>query len=210
MKHYAAKYGVKVHVWCLVHNHGHWVFEASSRESISSLMRDVQGQYSRYLNQKYAKEPWRLWGVLRSRGKGKKFSKYLRAGPVNWTPRFDAVFLDAAGLKEFMRYVELNSVRAKLVKRAERWRWSSAKAHFAGTDVEGSLCLEQWRWFFGNPETAAADWQAYVEAPMEEEQANRARLAALRQVNAPYNRPRGWMAPLPLPGVKVAAGAAPT
>ena len=27
MRHYAAKHGVKVHVWSLVHNHGHWVFE---------------------------------------------------------------------------------------------------------------------------------------------------------------------------------------
>ena len=128
-------------------------------------------------------------------------------GPVNWSPRFDAVHLDAKGLREFMRYAELNPVRAGLVKRAERWRWSSAKAHFAGSDVSGLLCLEQWLWFFGNPETAAADWQAYVEGPIAEEEANRARLAALR-VNAPYNRPRRWMAPLPR--VEVAVGAAPT
>ena len=209
MRLYAPRHGVKVHVWSLVHNHGHWVFEASSKESISNLMRDMQGPYSRYLNKRYAKEPWRLLGVLRSRGRGKKFSKYLRMGPVNWTPRFDAVFLDAAGAKEFMRYAELNPVRAGLVKRAERWDWSSASAHFAGTDDGGMLCLAQWKWFFGNPETAAPNWKAYVEAPMAEEQANRVRLAAVRLACAPFNRPRGWVAP-PLRWVEVAVGAAPT
>jgi putative transposase len=32
------------------------------------------------------------------------------------------------------RYVSLNPVRAKLVERAEDWRWSSVAAHFAGED----------------------------------------------------------------------------
>ena len=40
---------------------------------------------------------------------------------------------------------------------------------------------------FVNPQTA--DWQAYVEGPIAEEAANRARLLVLR--NAPYNRPTG-------------------
>ena len=209
MRRYAPRHGVKVHVWCLVHNHGHWVFEASSKESISNLMRDMQGPYSRYLNKKYAKEPWRLLGVLRGRKRGKKFSKYLRMGPVNWSPRFDAVHLDAKGLREFMRYAELNPVRAGLVKRAERWKWSSAAAHFAGSDAEGLLCLEQWSHFFGNPETAAADWQAYVEGPVEEEAANRARLLVLR-ANAPYNRPTRWVAPAPVAVMSVGAASPPT
>ena len=32
------------------------------------------------------------------------------------------------------RYVLLNPVRARLVRRAEDWRWSSAKAHLSGRD----------------------------------------------------------------------------
>ena len=32
------------------------------------------------------------------------------------------------------RYVELNPVRAGLVKRAEQWPWSSARAHMGGRD----------------------------------------------------------------------------
>ena len=42
------------------------------------------------------------------------YSLYRRAGPVNWTPRFDAAFLDGAGVQSFLRYVENNPVRARL------------------------------------------------------------------------------------------------
>ena len=60
MERYLARYGVNIHGWCLIHNHGHWIFEASSEDSISNLMRDMQSCYSRYLNLKYQKQPWKL------------------------------------------------------------------------------------------------------------------------------------------------------
>ncbi len=44
------------------------------------------------------------------------------------------------------RYVALNPVRAKLVARAEDWRWSSVSAHLAGRDdglVEVAPLLER-------------------------------------------------------------------
>jgi putative transposase len=37
--------------------------------------------------------------------------------------------MDEAHLMTAIRYVELNPVKAKLVERAEDWRWSSARAH---------------------------------------------------------------------------------
>jgi putative transposase len=60
MRHYAAVHEVKIHGWCLMHNHGHWIFEASTAESISNLMRDMQGCYSRYLNRRYRATSWKL------------------------------------------------------------------------------------------------------------------------------------------------------
>ena len=41
MERYATRYGVNIHGWCLMHNHGHWIFEASSEDSISNLMRQT-------------------------------------------------------------------------------------------------------------------------------------------------------------------------
>lgn len=42
--------------------------------------------------------------------------------------------MDEDHLKHAVRYVSLNPVRAKLVKRARDWKWSSAWAHLAGRD----------------------------------------------------------------------------
>ena len=64
MERYSARYGVNIHGWCLMHNHGHWIFEASSEDSISNLMRDMQSNYSRYVNRRYQKEPWKLLAPL--------------------------------------------------------------------------------------------------------------------------------------------------
>ena len=147
-------------------------------EALSNVMRDMQGQYSRYLNQKYADRPDLLLAPLLGKRARAKFSKFLRAGPVNWAPRFDAVPLDAAGFREFLRYIENNPVRAKLVKKAVNWEWSSAAAHCAGVDDGGRLCLDQWRHVFGNPAAIAAAWREYLEGPAEEVRRNAARLAA--------------------------------
>ncbi|MBY0507021.1 MAG: transposase, partial [Bryobacteraceae bacterium] len=50
MRKYAALHEVHIHGWCLMHNHGHWIFEAAKPKSISNLMRDMQSRYSHYLN----------------------------------------------------------------------------------------------------------------------------------------------------------------
>jgi putative transposase len=46
-----------------------------------------------------------------------------------WQGRFGAVVLNDAYVAAAMRYVSLNPVRARLVKRATAWRWSSTRAH---------------------------------------------------------------------------------
>ena len=199
------KYEVRIHGWGLMHNHGHWIFEASTPESISNVMRDMQGQYSRFLNQKYAGRADLLLAPLLGERAREKFSQFLRAGPVNWTPRFDAVPLDAAGFREFLRYVENNPVRAKLAKKAVDYEWSSAAAHCKGVDDGGRLCLDRWQHGFGNPLTIAADWQMYLEGPAEESRLNTARIAA----QMPYNRPVGWLALRQQAEVERAAGASP-
>jgi putative transposase len=53
-----------------------------------------------------------------------------------WQGRFGAVVMDEEHLAHAMRYVSLNPVRARLVERAEDWRWSSVRAHLAGKDDE--------------------------------------------------------------------------
>ena len=69
--------------------------------------------------------------------------------------RLDEPYLLAAA-----RYVELNPVRAKLVARAEDWRWSSGRGHLSGRDdclVKVSPLL-----------VMVGDWRAFLDSALPE------------------------------------------
>ena len=51
-----------------------------------------------------------------------------------WQGRFGAVAMDETHLAAALRHVLLNPVRARLVKKAVDWRWSSARAYLRGKD----------------------------------------------------------------------------
>jgi putative transposase len=55
--------------------------------------------------------------------------------------RFASVVLDDTHLVRAVRYVSLNPVRARLVSRAEDWKWSSVRAHLAGID-DRHVCVK--------------------------------------------------------------------
>ncbi len=48
--------------------------------------------------------------------------------------RFGSVAMDEGHLISAIRYVALNPVRARLVGRAQDWKWSSVRAHLEGKD----------------------------------------------------------------------------
>ena len=56
-----------------------------------------------------------------------------RAGHF-WQGRFGAVAMDEPHLAAAFRYVTLNPARARLVRHAEDWPWSSARAHLGFGD----------------------------------------------------------------------------
>ncbi|MES9898735.1 MAG: hypothetical protein ABW148_06910 [Sedimenticola sp.] len=49
-----------------------------------------------------------------------------------WQGRFGSVAMDEVHLAHGVRYVSLNPVRARLMKRAREWQWSSVQAHLTG------------------------------------------------------------------------------
>ena len=89
-------------------------------------------------------------------------------------------------------------VRARMARKATDWRWSSARAHCAGKDAGGVLCLDVWRHLFGNPAVAAEAWTTFLEGPEEEVRRNAGRRAV------PYNRV-AWSVPV----VPLKAGSPP-
>lgn len=82
-----------------------------------------------------------------------------------WQGRFGAVAMDESHLANAMRYVSLNPMRARLVKQAADWRWSSVAAHLAGEDdmlVKVAPALERYGSFadfLGKEQDDEAAWR---------------------------------------------------
>lgn len=97
--------GVKCLAWCLMPNHVHLILQPSDQDGLRAVLSEAHQRYSRAINS------------------SKGWTGYL------WQGRFASYPMDEAHLMTAIRYVELNPVAAGLVKRAENWPWSSARAH---------------------------------------------------------------------------------
>ncbi|MFC3231516.1 transposase [Marinibaculum pumilum] len=96
--------------WCLMPNHLHLVLVPGEADGLRGALGEAHRRYSRRVN---AAQGW---------------TGYLFQG------RFASYPMDEAHLMVAVRYVELNPVRAGLVRRAQDWRWSSARHHLEGAD----------------------------------------------------------------------------
>src|SRR5258708_35178137 len=102
--------GVQVWAWCLMPNHVHRILVPSDPDGLRRALARVHRRDA---------------GLIRARRK--------RSGHF-WQGRFGAAAMDEAHLAAALRYVSLNPVRARLVQRAQDWRWSSTRAHLRGKD----------------------------------------------------------------------------
>ena len=109
--------GVDVWAWChLMPDHVHLILVPSDADGLRRALARVHRSYA---------------GAIQARRK--------RTGHF-WQGRFGAVVMDEAHLAAALRYVSLNPVRARLVERAQDWRWSSTRAHLRGKD-DGATTL---------------------------------------------------------------------
>lgn len=99
---------VAVWAYCLMPNHVHLILVPRDEDGLRAALARTHARYSRHIN---GREGWR--GFL-------------------WQGRFASVAMDEPHLLAGIRYVELNPVRARLVRRARDWPWSSARAHLTG------------------------------------------------------------------------------
>ena len=97
------------HVRCLAYvlmpNHVHLVLQPRDAVGLSKAMSSVHRAYA---------------GIINTRRK--------KTGHF-WQGRFGCVAMEGEHALNALRYVLLNPVRAKLVKKPEQWPWSSAKAY---------------------------------------------------------------------------------
>jgi putative transposase len=102
--------GVAVWAYCLMPNHVHLILVPKDADGLRAALGETHRRYTRHVN---LRKGWR--GYL-------------------WQGRFASFPVDESHLLACARYVELNPVRARLARRPRDWRWSSARAHLAGTD----------------------------------------------------------------------------
>ncbi len=102
---YARRYGNRVVGYCLMPNHVHLVVIPGHGEGVSAMLQALAGTSSRLMNEQME-----------------------RVGHV-WQGRFHSATLGHLHYRTALAYVDLNPVRAGLVKEAAEYRWSSAGAH---------------------------------------------------------------------------------
>lgn len=131
---YAKKHKVEILAYCLMTNHIHLVAVPAAEEGLHGMLKPLHMRYAQRVN--------------RSRG----WTGHL------WQGRFFSSALDEDYLWAAVRYIERNPVRAKMVRRAENYRWSSAKAH-CGLQTDPVLTKSvYWRQQFGS----IGDWSGWL------------------------------------------------
>jgi REP element-mobilizing transposase RayT len=99
------KFGVVIHVYCLMENHYH-LFMETPRGQISKIMHLINMRYSSYFNLKHA-----------------------RCGHT-FQARFSAILVQAEEYaRELASYIHLNPVRAGIVNRPEDYVWSNYREY---------------------------------------------------------------------------------
>jgi REP-associated tyrosine transposase len=109
----ASAYRVSIHAYVLMPNHVHLLATPGLEGGLSRMMQYLGRHYVQYINRVY-------------RRSGTLWERRFRANLV------DTDFVDTqCCLLSLYRYIELNPVRAGLVRAPEHYKWSSAADHLA-------------------------------------------------------------------------------
>jgi putative transposase len=129
LAHCSAMHGLSVWAYCLMPNHVHVIMEPESEKSLAIGVAKLHSRYTRMIN---FREKWR--GYL-------------------WQGRFASFPMDDEYMLKCARYILLNPVRAKLVRRPSDWKWSSIHAHMKGEDeIVDTAKLGEW----------VDDWEEFI------------------------------------------------
>ncbi len=147
--------------YCLMPNHWHLVVRARARTNLSTWMQWLTVTHTHRRHSHY-----------RTIGEGPLYQGRFKSFPV----QEDAHFLTVC------RYVEANALRARLVRRAENWRWCGlwSRANIASTL---HACLRPW------PVDRPRNWLAEVNRALSEPTLRDVRQSLIRGV--PYGV-EGW------------------
>lgn len=135
------RFGWVCHAYCLMGNHFHLLIE-TPKPNLSQGMRQLNGVYTQHFNR-----------------------RHRRAGHL-FQGRFKAILAERDSyLLELARYIVLNPVRAKLVKSAAHYPWSSYRATLGTAPVPQGLTVDGILEHFGKTRpTARKRYAEFVQA----------------------------------------------
>jgi len=126
-----ARYDVEILSWCLMTNHVHFVAVPHNDKSLARAFGEAHRRYTRMKN----------------------FAENVRG--YLFQGRFGSCVLDEDHLMAAVRYIELNPVRAGIVRYAWEYPWSSARFHMGIIETD-PLVKDQT--LFG----LVVDWQDFL------------------------------------------------
>ena len=156
LKQQSYKFGLDVMAYCLMTNHIHLVATPETKDALAKAVGRTHFIYAQYINHMHG-----------------------RSGHL-WQNRFHSCALGQGRLINTISYVERNPVRAKLVRYAWKYEWSSAAAHTGGKDPSGLLDLRAW-----SQRHSDDDWRETLRRPEDPDV-----VAALRSASS-RGRPLG-------------------
>lgn len=149
------KHDCAVHAYVLMNNHVHLLLSPGKAEGLSLMMQSLGRRYVRYIN-----------------------NKYQRSGTL-WEGRFNSSLIDSERYYfNCTRYIELNPVRAGLVKHPEAYPWSSYETNARG---ESSMLVkphELYRQLGNDARTRAAAYRAMFAHTLDEKEIELIRVTA--------------------------------
>ena len=153
LREQAERHGLAIQGYCLMANHVHLIATPPSPEALAKGVGRTNFLYAMYVN--------RL---------------HHRSGHL-WQNRFFSCALEEVHAWRALRYVERNPVRARLVRVAWRYRWSSAAEH-CSCARPGAIPLADPRPWRKRWDTAR--WQETLREPDDEQTLRRLRLCTCR------------------------------
>jgi putative transposase len=152
--------------YCLLHNHFHLLLRPKGA-SIGRIMQSLHVSHTQ------------------------RYHRHYRSGGHVWQGRFKSpVIQDDEHLLTVLRYIEADPLRARIVRRADDYAWSSYRVHGLGESSGLVDSLINYEELSRRPDTRRKKWAVNVHAPL-----SGAQLAAVRwsvATGLPYGE-RTWV-----------------
>ncbi|MBY0502423.1 MAG: transposase [Bryobacteraceae bacterium] len=150
----ARRYKVRIHAFCLMTNHVHFMFEPLRRGAISRLMQHLQSYHARLVNS-------------RARKQGHLWRNHFHAKHIATSSQYCDTLI----------YIERNPTAASMTKQGHHYAYSSARAHLANQadytvthkklSATVTLYLDRWRQEFQIVAGEPTRWDLWLERPRE-------------------------------------------